>query len=139
MNDYKTYFIRFIRENFPINFEDIIAETDSHYKIISVDTAFAKTSKNPVDRRLDFCAYFLALIKTLDQRGEAFENIRKICLQITVAYVQPKNKVQGFFNRLFPKLTTTWLGKTLIKALHKRSSINSNTEGFIGSALKVGE
>ncbi len=29
-----------------------------------------ETSKNPMDKRLDFCAYFLALIKTLDEKKE---------------------------------------------------------------------
>lgn len=43
-----------------------------------MDTNFASTSKNPIDRRLDFCAYFLALVKTLDKKGEPYETTRRI-------------------------------------------------------------
>jgi hypothetical protein len=135
MDDYKKYFIKFIKINYPKEFSNIIADTENHYNIISVDTAFAKTSKNPVDRRLDFCSYFLAFIKTLDDKGETFENIRKICLQITIEYVQPKSKTQEFFKRLLPKLTNTWFGQILIKAFHKRVSVNSNPDGFIANII----
>ena len=135
MNEYKTYFIRSIKDNYPNEFDNIIGDTENHYNIISADTAFAKTSKNPVDRRLDFCSYFLALIKTLDERDEAFENIRKICLQITTEYVQPKTKIQEFLKRLLPKLTNTWLGQSLIKTFHKRVSVNSNPDGFIANII----
>lgn len=135
MDDYKSYFIKFIRTNYPNEFDNIIADTDNAYKIISADTIFAKTSKNPIDRRLDFSSYFLALIKTLDAKAETFENIRKICLQITTEYVQPKNKIQEFFKRLLPKLTNTWFGQTLIKAFHNRVSKNSNADGFIANII----
>ena len=135
MDDYKKYFRRFIKDNYPNQFDSIIAETENHYKIISADTTFSKTSKNPIDRRLDFCSYFLALIKTLDEKGETFEKIRKICLQITIEYVQPKSKIQEIFKRLLPKLTNTWLGQNLIKAFHKRVSVNSNPDGFIANII----
>jgi hypothetical protein len=135
MDDYKKYFIRFIKDNYPEECNNIITDTENNHNIISADTSFAKTSKNPVDRRLDFCSYFLALIKTLDNKGETFENIRKICLQITIEYVQPKSKVQEFFKRLLPKLTNTWLGQILIKEFHKRVSVNSNPDGFIANII----
>lgn len=69
MGDYRKYFINIIKNKYPNEFDKIVADTDTEYKNISPDTAFAKTSRNPVDRRLDFCSYFLALIKrsaTLD-------------------------------------------------------------------------
>jgi len=135
MDNYRKYFKQFVKENYPNDFDNILAETNRHYTIISIDTAFSKTSKNPVDKRLDFCSYFLALIKTLDERGEPFENIRKICLQITTEYVQPKSKIQGFFKRLLPKLINTSLGHSLIKKFHKRVSVNSNPDGFIANII----
>ncbi|MEB2787168.1 L-2-amino-thiazoline-4-carboxylic acid hydrolase [Algoriphagus persicinus] len=135
MDNYRKYFIQFIKENYPNEFDYILADTDNQYKIISLDTTFAKTSKNPIDKRLDFSSYFLALIKALDKKGESFENIRKICLQITTEFVQPKNKVQEFFKRLLPKLTTTWLGQILIKAFHKRVSVNTNADGFVANII----
>ncbi len=135
MDDYRKYFRQFVTENYPNDFGNILADTDRNYNSISTDTAFAKTSKNPIDRRLDFCSYFLALIKTLDNKGETFDNIRKICLQITTEYVQPKSKIQEYFKRLLPKLTNTWLGQFLIKAFHKRVSVNTNPDGFIANII----
>lgn len=135
MGNYKKYFIKFIRTNYSNEFDSIIADTDNNYKTISADTTFAKTSKNPIDKRLDFSSYFLALIKTLDAKAETFENIRKICLQITTDYVQPKSKIQGFFKRLLPKLTNTWVGQRLIKVFHNRVSVNPNADGFIANII----
>lgn len=135
MNDYKKYFIKYTKANYPNEFDRIIIDTDSNYKTISADTKFAKTSKNPIDKRLDFSSYFLALIKTLDNKGETFDNIRKICLQITIEYVQPKNKIQAYFKRLLPKLTKTWFGQILIKAFHNRVSVNSNADGFVAKII----
>jgi hypothetical protein len=135
MNDYKKYFIKYTKVNYPNEFDRIIIDTDSNYKTISADTKFAKTSKNPIDKRLDFSSYFLALIKTLDNKGETFDNIRKICLQITIEYVQPKSKIQAYFKRLLPKLTKTWFGQILIKAFHNRVSVNSNADGFVAKII----
>lgn len=135
MDDYKKYFRQFVKENYPIDFDIILADTNRHYNIISPDTAFAKTSKNPIDRRLDFTSYFLALIKTLDERTEKFESIRKICLQITTEYVQPNSKIQEFLKRLLPKMTNTWFGQILIKKFHNRISVNANTNGFIANII----
>lgn len=135
MKDYRKYFIRSVKNHYPAAFEKIISDKDSHYRIISKDTTFAKTSNNPMDKRLDFSAYFLALIKTLDERKEEFEAIRKICLEITTAYVQPKSKLQEYFKRLLPKLTNTWPGQILIKVLHKRVSVNNNALGFIANII----
>ena len=69
MSRYKKYFINAIREHFPDSFIDIINDSDNHYLAISKDTEFAKTSSNPIDKRLDFCTYFLALIISLDKLG----------------------------------------------------------------------
>ena len=135
MGDSKKYFIKYIKTNYPNEFDRIIADTDSNYKTISADTTFAKTSKNPIDKRLDFSSYFLALIKTLDSNGETFDDIRKICLQITTEYVQPKSKIQEYFKRLLPKLTNTWVGHGLIKAFHNRVKVNSNADGFIANII----
>lgn len=135
MAEYKKYFIRLINEQYSTEADEIMTLTDKNYEVISIDTRFAKTSRNPIDKRLDFCAYFLALIKTLDGRGETFERIRKICLDITIEYVKPKNKVHAYFKRLLPKLITTGLGQLLIKKFHRRVSINANAEGFLANII----
>jgi len=135
MDNYRKYFAHFVKENYPNIHVKILPEIEKHFTIISRDIAFAKTSKNPIDKRLDFCAYFLALIKTLDERGETFENIRKICLQITTEYVKPKNRFQSYFKRFIPKLIPTLLGQILVKSFHKRVSVNKSPEGFIANII----
>lgn len=135
MDDYRKYFINSLKDNYPNEFDIVIANTDKHYKNISTDTTFAKTSTNPLDKRLDFSSYFLALIITLDEQGETFDTIRNICLEIVIEYVKPKNKVQEFFKRLLPKLTNTWFGQIIIKSFHKRISVNSNADGFKANVI----
>ncbi len=135
MDDYRKYFINSLKDNYPKEFDIVIANTDIHYKNISTDTTFAKTSTNPLDKRLDFSSYFLALIITLDEQGETFDTIRNICLEIVIEYVKPKNKVQEFFKRLLPKLTNTWFGQIIIKSFHKRISVNSNADGFKANVI----
>lgn len=135
MENYKKYFVTTIQKKFPGHTGEIIARTDAHYKVISVDTSFAASSGNPIDKRLDFCAYFLALIKTLDERGENFETIRRICLEIVTEYVKPKNQFQQFVKKLPAKLVNTWLATFFLKEFDKRVSRNSNPGGFIANII----
>ncbi len=135
MPGYKKYFIKAIKINFPNRSDSIIANIDNHFKNISPDIQFARTSKNPIDKRLDFCAYFLALIKTLDEQGENFEAIRRICLEVVTEYVSPKNKIQQLFKRLPVKLTNTWLTNIFLPAFHRKVSKNSNADGFIANII----
>ena len=135
MANYKKYFVAGIKKNFPSHSDEIITKTDLHYKIISADTSFAARSKNPIDKRLDFSAYFLAIIKTLDEQGEKFETTRKICLEIVTEYVRPKNKFQQFLKKLPPKFINTKPATFFLKAFNKKVSKNSNTEGFIANII----
>lgn len=135
MNSYRKYFDKTIRNNYPYNFVEIITETENNYKAIAVDTKFAKTSKNPLDKRLDFCSYFLALIKTLDHRGEQYETIRLISLQIVTEYVKPKNKIQKFIKRIPAKFTGTWFAGRIINSLNKKVRKNENKDGFIANII----
>ena len=120
MNPYKKYFDKTIRNNYPNNFDEIITETGINYKAISVDTSFAKTSNNPLDKRLDFCAYFLALIKTLDHRGIQYEKIRLLSLQIVTEYVKPKNKMQEFIKLISAVFIGTWFARRIINSLNQK-------------------
>lgn len=135
MDDYKKYFAISIKENYPGDFNKIIATTNDYFKIISIDTRFASTSSNPIDKRLDFSSYFLALIKTLDEKGESFDDIRKICLGIVTEYVRPKNKFQQLLKRLPVLMTNTWLAGIIINAFNKRINHNPNPEGFVANII----
>lgn len=133
--DYKKYFINGINRNYPDSAKKIIDEIDRNFIPISQDTAFAATSKNPIDRRLDFSAYFLALIKTLDGRAENFETIRKISLEVVTEFVQPKNKIQQALKQLPVKLTNTWLASVFIKSFNKRISKRGHADGFVANII----
>ncbi len=113
----------------------IISEIEKNYSLISKDTAFAKTSKNPIDRRLDFCGYFLAMIQTLDARKESFETIRRICIEVVLEYVRPKNKWEAFLKRLPAKLTNTWLSRLVFKKLNARFSTKDSPDGFVARII----
>jgi len=135
VTNYKKYFVAGIKKKFPGHSDTIITKTNIHYKTISADTSFAARSKNPIDKRLDFSAYFLALIKTLDEQGQKFETTRRICLEIVTEYVKPKNKLQQFLKKLPVKLINTRLATFFFKAFNKRVSKNSNPDGFIANII----
>lgn len=135
MNDYKKYFVKGIKDNFPNESDIVIANTDKHYQYISVDTKFAAASPNPIDRRLDFSSYFLALIKTLDEKGENFDSIRKVCLEIVTEYVRPKNRFQQLLKRVPAKLMGTWFSKIFIRAFNRKINNNPNAGGFVANVI----
>lgn len=135
MKGYKKYFSKTIRKRYPEAADQTISELDRHFEDISIDTRFAKTSGNPIDKRLDFTSYFLALIKTLDTRGESFEAIRKTCLEIVVEYVRPKNKFQQILKRVPAKLTNTWLAAVVIAKLNKKIGRRSHPDGFVATIV----
>lgn len=113
----------------------MLEQLESNYKLISPDTQFSFKSKNPIDRRLDFCAYFLALIKIMHEQDESYEDIRKLCLEIVIDYVKPKNKWQAMMKRIPPLLIKTWASGFLLKAFHRRVSQNENPDGFVAHII----
>ena len=135
MKKYKPYFINEIGKKYPDNAAAILVEAEIHYSEIAKDTRFSFKSKNPIDRRLDFTAYFLALIKTMHGRGEPYEKIRQTCLDIVLEYVRPKNKFQARMKKIPVMLIKTWIFRPLIKALSKKVGQNENEEGFIAKII----
>lgn len=132
---YRQYFIKAIEVNFPDRASGIITSVDNHFIEIYEDVRFAATSENPIDKRLDFSAYFLALIKKLDEQGESFELIRKVCLEVVTDYVRPRSKFQKVIKQLPAKLTNTWLASLVIKQFNKRISKNTNPGGFVANII----
>ncbi len=130
MKTYRKYFYSAIDHAYPESAALIKEATELRYAVISKDISFAKRSPNPIDRRLDFCAYFLSLIKVLEERGESYEVIRRICLDITLEMVRPKNKLSDIGKKIFPLLTNTWLGKLMISVLQKKAIQNAHPLGF---------
>ena len=132
---YRKYFIAAIERNYPSDSAFIVDSTDKNFQSISKDTQFASTSSNPIDRRLDFTAYFLALIKTLDERGESFETIRKICLETILEFVRPKNSIQRFLKRLPVLLIDTWIANIFLKTFKKKIQQRSHPDGFVATVI----
>jgi len=127
---YKYFFKKAINRHFPGTAAKWIAEVEERFAVLSEDTKFAATSSNPIDRRLDFCAYFLALIKVLESKGLSYEQIKAICLEITIDYVSPKNRVQKWLKQLPPKLVGWKITGGLINIFNKKVSVKGNPDGF---------
>ena len=130
MDKYENYFTRAVKDKYSNRSDFLLTELSRNFRSISNDTTFARTSPNPIDRRLDFCAYFLALIKTLDEQGESFDTIRQICLVVALEYVRPKNKIQRFLKRLPAKLANTGLATIVLTAFNKKISKKAHPDGF---------
>lgn len=135
MGSYKKYFDQIIRNHYPDRFDQLQVHINNHFKTIAPDILFAATSKNPIDRRLEICSYFLAVFKTLDEQGESYETIQTISREIATKYVRPKNKFHAFMKRLPAKLSNTWLANVVIHSLNKRLSLRYNPEGFVANII----
>ncbi len=139
MRGYTKYFTRALAHHYPHNQGRLISETDRHFASIAMDISFAANSKNPIDKRLEFCGYFLALIIALDEAGEEFAQIRLVCLEVVLDYVRPKNKIQAFLKHLPAKLINTWFGKALLRRFQKRVEQNENPAGFVAKIITAKE
>lgn len=135
MRDYRKVFADSIRRNYPVNARMILERTESRYFAIRPDVAFAAHSSNPIDRRLDVTAYFLALMKALNEHGESFETIRKVCLETATDLVSPRNPWQRFIKRLPVKLIGTWLGTAIITSLKNKGAVRGHPDGFVARII----
>ena len=127
---FKVFFRKAIEKYFPDDPSETLHEVERRYQVIAQDTRFAATSPNPIDKRLDFCAYFLALIQVLENKNLSYEEIKKICLEITYAYVSPKNPFQRWLKKLPVKLIGLRVVKPLLKLFHEKINTRGNAEGF---------
>ena len=127
---YHKYFEQTIRRRFPEAHQAMMLDLNAFYASIQPDVGFAKTSSNPMDRRLDFSAYFLATIQVLEQRGEPFERIRELCLEITQEYLWPKNSLQAWLKRLPVKIIRSPLGGLLTRFMKKKTTKLGHSDGF---------
>jgi hypothetical protein len=135
MPSFKKYFTATLRSRYPTDAELLIVQLDKEFDLLVPDVKFAETSSNPIDRRLKFCAYFLALIKVLDNHGESFEQIRTVSLEVVNAYVKPKNKLQQFFKKLVPKLIKFRIAKVALKSFAKKVSTKGHPDGFAATMI----
>ena len=132
---FRKYFKIVIKQRYPETGDSILLETDSKYLLISKDTGFSKVSSNPIDKRLDFTAYFLALIQVLEGKGVDYESIKIICLEITYNYVSPKNEFQRWLKRLPLKLLNSGFASPLIKIMDRKISKRGHPDGFVAKII----
>jgi len=125
------FFQNEIVRRFPSEHPRVWSEIENRYRIIAPDVAFARTSSNPVDRRLEFCSWFLATIQVLELRGEDFASIRATCLAITIEYVRPKNKWQAWLKRLPVRLIRTPLLRVAKYLVRTRAGVKGHSDGFL--------
>lgn len=135
MPKFKKYFAASVRARYPSNAESLVIELDKEFDVLLPDVKFAATSSNPMDRRLVFCAYFLALIKVLDNHGESLEQIRAVSLEIVKEYVRPKNGFQRFMKKLPPRLIKFRVTNAALKFLAKKFNAKGHPDGFVSKVI----
>lgn len=132
---YRKYFKEVLQMRYPKSNNFILTEIDRYYSRISLDTKFAKKSRNPLDKRLDLMAYFLALIQTLRNNQIEFKEIKEICIDIATEYVKPKNRLEKSLKKLPPKLIDTPIANMLLKMMDKKVSTRGHRDGFLARVI----
>lgn len=130
MQKFRKYFHGAIQKEYPQQATQLIADIETSFKRIQPDVRFAKTSKNPVDRRMEIAAFFLATIEVLDKSGEPMERIRAVLLGIANEYVRPKNAVHRMLKKLPVQLIDSWFGRFLIHQMKNKVSQRAHPDGF---------
>lgn len=130
MND-AAFFESEIRRRYPAEHSGVWLEIRQNYRTIAPDVAFARASSNPVDRRLEFCAWFLATIQALEKRGDDFASIRTTCLAITTEYVRPRNAVSAWFKSRTATLMRTPLLRLAVRFMKTKAGVKAHPDGFL--------
>ncbi|WP_437396949.1 L-2-amino-thiazoline-4-carboxylic acid hydrolase [Flagellimonas lutimaris] len=127
---HKKHFKKILSQRFPKNYSALLQGTENAYLTISKDTRFAKTSTNPLDKRLDLMAYFLSTIQTLEANQVDFHIIKEVCTDIAKEYVRPKTKFQAWLKKLPPKLIKFPLITIFLKMMDNKVSKKGHKDGF---------
>lgn len=133
--NFKKYFKHILIKRFPESYGCLLLDIDHKYYQISIDINFSKTSKNPLDKRLDLMAYFLATIQSLQGNKVDPEQIKNICIEVATLYVKPKNRLHKWLKKLPPKLINTHLASIFLKILDKKISHKSHDDGFLAKVI----
>ena len=133
--DYKIFFREAIDSHYQRNANSIMTEIGSTFELLREDIHFGKTSKNPIDRRMEIAGYFLAFMIVLDKQGESFERIRTLTLEIAQESVQPRNKLHALLKKLPAKLVNFGLTRIFLRQLDKKLSKRSHPDGFVARII----
>lgn len=135
MKNYKHHFSKILKIHFPDNAISMESEIERQFDLLQRDVHFSKSSTNPVDRRMEIAAYFLATIQVLDREKLDFSTIRNVVIEIAREAVRPKNRFQAFLKRLPARLVDTFAGKILLKIFARKVSRLAHPDGFKVSVL----
>ncbi len=127
---FKKFFRKVLEKHFPHEAAACLTEVEQRYQVLSTDTRFAAKSSNPIDKRLDFSTYFLALIQTLENKNLSYEQIKSICLEATYDYVSPRSLLHKWLKRLPAKLVGLTITKPLLNLFNKKVSTKGHPDGF---------
>ncbi|MBK7232169.1 MAG: L-2-amino-thiazoline-4-carboxylic acid hydrolase [Saprospiraceae bacterium] len=121
--------LNYLREDFPENSESLYQEIQIRFSEISKDIQFISQSKNPIDKRIELAACFLALMKTMDAAGMSYATIREFCLKVVTELVRPKSQWESLKRKLPAKLIKTWIGGILISLIQHKAKFR-HPDGF---------
>lgn len=134
-NNFRRYFKNALKIAYPDSFQEIIKKIETSNDSLAQEISFVKKSKNPLDKKMAFSAYFLATIKVLDKEGESFDTIKDLCLDIAKDYVKPKNRIHKWVLALQPKLINLPFSKNYLNRLNSKVSVQSHENGFAANVL----
>ncbi|MEM9833852.1 MAG: L-2-amino-thiazoline-4-carboxylic acid hydrolase [Bacteroidota bacterium] len=127
---YRKSFFKILKSHYPETYKKLLNEVEQDFAITSRDIAFASKSKNPLDKRLDFSAYFLSLVRILNRYGESYQRIKEISIEVATDYVKPKNKLQAYLKKLPVKLINTRLAGVVFALLNRKIKTKGHPDGF---------
>lgn len=133
--NFKKYFAEELEREYPNEFKLIIEEVNTAFAIIEDKENLKEKSKNPLDKKLRFSAYFLAFIQVMEKRRLSFEEIRNHCLNIAKEYVKPKNKLHRWYLKVVPKLMAMPFYKSIFQRLDSKVKLKQRDNGFRAKIL----
>jgi hypothetical protein len=71
----------------------------------------------------------------LERKGEPYEKIREICLEITIRFVQPRNKLEAFIKRLIPRLLPFKITHYFLKIFASKTGSLGHPDGFVARII----
>jgi hypothetical protein len=127
----KIVFRKTLEKNHPEKSEAIWSDTEIEFARLKSELIFIKTSKNPMDARLESAALFLALIKSMKMHSFDFTAIRSACLQVAEELVRPKSSFQLFMKKLTARVVLTSFVQRILKRKIAATRTPVKTPGFV--------
>jgi hypothetical protein len=115
--------------------DEILIRIDARHEAIRPEIAFARTSSNPIDRRLEFCGYFLAAILEMEARGANFDQVRAVCVAVAESYVRPANNWQRWLKKLPGRLIGTPFRHVISRAVDYKMGKKGHPDGFLARVV----